>query len=280
MLREYGLEPLRERPDRDGQSYGEMAEALVGLAVPDREAVDLLVLAYAIPDIYPGRNLTAHLSRRCPGDPLAFALSDQGAAAPFTGLRVIREYARTGGLRRALLLVVEQASLPYDAGVPVAIPDGHTGVALLLGDVPGESQSSKPQTSKSQPPSGAVHLETVVTRAGLRDEELADEIDALCADSPRVTVILSAALAERAAVPAGVDRLRTASAGRPYTGIWWELSDELSAADGTPRRVVLGDYDPVQSCLCLAALEVDHVENAVPAGARSALMTESLHAGS
>src|SRR6185503_4965240 len=65
---------------------------------------------------------------------MAFAISDEGTAAGFTGLRLIREYARGGVYRRALLLVVEQAWLAYDPGVPVALPSGHTGVALLFGD--------------------------------------------------------------------------------------------------------------------------------------------------
>jgi 4-hydroxymandelate oxidase len=251
MLREYGLEPSRTESEPGGQTYSEMAEALIELAVPEREAVDLLVLAHAIPDINPGRNATAQLSARCPGTPLAFGLTDQGAAAPFTALRLIREYARTGGLRRALLLVLEQAELPYDTGVPAARPDGHSGVALLLGEA-----------SDSSPSAASIRLGTVVTRAGCRDEDFADELSILCTDAAPVTVILGAALADQPIAPTGIDRLRTAAAGRPYTGLWWELADELSKTDSTdntdntPRRIVLCDYDPVQSCLCLAALDV------------------------
>lgn len=257
-------------PARGGQSYSEMAEALLGLAVPEREAVDLLVLAYSIPDINPGRNLTAQLSRRCAGDPLAFAISDQGTAAAFTGLRLIREYARQTGLRRAVLLVVEQAELPYDPGVPVAIPDGHSGVALLFGDA----------SDGPRPSCGAVRLGTVATRAGLHEEALAEEVGSLCAAAPGATVILGAALAQKVTAPAAIDRVRTAPAGRPYTGVWWELADELSAANDAPRRVVLGDYDPIQSCLCLAVLDVGPVDEPAPVGARSALTAEPLHAGS
>src|SRR5437588_468556 len=38
-----------------GQSYGEMAEALIGSAVSADEPVDLLVLAFSIHDLRPGR---------------------------------------------------------------------------------------------------------------------------------------------------------------------------------------------------------------------------------
>src|SRR3954447_11341782 len=107
------LEPYRtgldlDLPERGGQSYGEMAEALIREAVPEGESVDLLVLAYSVPDITPGRATTTYLSHVCPGRPMAFAVSDQGNAAGFTGLRLIREYARRGDGQRALLLVVEQ----------------------------------------------------------------------------------------------------------------------------------------------------------------------------
>ena len=132
-----------------GQSYAEMAEALIELAVPAGEGVDLLVMAYAIPDITPGRATTTYLSHVCPGRPMAFAISDEGTAAGFTGLRLVREYARTGGARRALLIVVEQAWLAYDPGVPAALPSGHSGVALLFGDDDGIGENGMPA-----PPAG------------------------------------------------------------------------------------------------------------------------------
>src|SRR5260221_429306 len=100
LLQPYGLALKPGALEPDGQSYGEMAEALIELAVPAAEGVDLLVLAYAIPDIAPGRATTTYLSHVCPGGPMAFAISDQGTAAAFTGLRLIREYARSGGLRQ------------------------------------------------------------------------------------------------------------------------------------------------------------------------------------
>jgi hypothetical protein len=156
--------------------------------------------------------------------------------------------------------------------VPVAIPDGHSGVALVFGDASDAAPSSY----------GTTRLGTVLTRAGLRDDALAHEVGAACAASPGATLILGAALAEKVATPVGIDGLRTAPAGRPHTGIWWELAAELSAAHGTPRprHVVLGDYDPVQSCLCLAVLELSPADEPVPVGARSAARAEPLRAGS
>ena len=65
-----------------------MAEAVIARAVLPGEDVDLLVLAYAIPDITPGRATATYLSHICPGNPLAFAICDQG-----TGRRVHRAAA-------------------------------------------------------------------------------------------------------------------------------------------------------------------------------------------
>src|SRR4029078_6392134 len=81
---------LREgsRDAVDGHSYGEMAEALIRAAVPEDEPVDVLVLAFAVPDVRPGRSTPAYLSLICPGNPMAFAVCDQGPAAAFTGLRL------------------------------------------------------------------------------------------------------------------------------------------------------------------------------------------------
>lgn len=248
MLRAHGLDPSPEDRDRVGWSYSDMATALIERTVPAQESIDLLVLAYAIPDVNPGRNMAALLSGRCPGKPLAFGLTDQGVAAPFTALSLIREYARTAGLRRALLLVVEQAALPYRASDAAAIPGGHTGVALLLGDCPQEPDSACP-----------LRLGQVFTQVGIREEAIEQEIKTLCAERSGSTVIFGPSLSQWAeqaggTVSAGAGRVRVARRGRPLTGLWWELADELDAHDGSPRSIALCDYDAVQGCVCLAVL--------------------------
>jgi 4-hydroxymandelate oxidase len=244
-----GLEPGALEPG--GQSYGEMAEALIKLAVPEGESVDLLVLAYAIPDITPGRATATYLSHVCPGRPMSFAVSDQGTAAGFTGLRLIRDHARSGGPRRALLLVVEQAALPYDPGVPVAVPAGHSGVALLLGDLSETSDTPDPAGRSGS----AARLEAVSVYPALAADALADQVGALFAGATGSTAILGAALAAQVPAPTGPSQVRVASAGQPYTGVWWELAGALAEADvGTPR-IQLADYAPEAQYLCFAAID-------------------------
>ncbi|MFF1871217.1 hypothetical protein [Streptomyces sp. CB03911] len=262
LLHPYGreLDPDALGPEAvscDGQSYGEMAETLIDAIVPAGEAVDLLVLAHAVPDITPGRATTTCLSHVCPGTPMALAVSDQGAASAFTALRLVDAYARSGGLRRALLLVVEQDSLPYDPGVPVVVPAGSRGVALLFGEPsPGERVATVSRV--------ATH---VLAADSLPGVALAAELGGLGglgelggpgdgSAKGTVTAILGATPAAAAAHrwPAG---LRFADVGQPATGVWWDLAGELAELSTGPRRVVLADYDAGPHHLSLATVALD-----------------------
>lgn len=164
-----------------GHSYGEMAEQLVSEVVAADERVDLLVLAFSIHDLRPGRPTAAYLSSVTPGAPMAFAVCDQGPAAAFSGLRIAREYASLATVRRALVIVVEQASLPYDCPVPV--PSGHQGVALLLGEC---AMPVATLTDLRQHPG--------VASAGVADLAAA-ELKDLADGRPEVRLVLSDALA-------------------------------------------------------------------------------------
>jgi hypothetical protein len=245
MARPYGLEVpaalFGEPPSPAlGQSYGEMAEALIGLAVPADEPVDLLVLAFSVHDLWPGRPTAAYLSHITPGAPMAFAICDQGSAAAFSGLRTVREYASSAGIRRALLIVVEQAALPYSS--PVPLPAQHRGVAMLYGD------GARPQariTGLRQHP-GVQPGEAAGLAAG--------DLKELAAGHHEVGLVLSDALAAVWTAPAA-GRVRVMPPGQPSTGVWWGLIDEVAGVAGRPGLLVAADYDPGLRYLCLTALE-------------------------
>jgi hypothetical protein len=226
LTRPFGAEP---RPELSGHSYGEMAKALVMAIVPAAEPVDLLILAFSIHDMWPGRATATYLSHICPGAPMSFAICDQGSAAPFTGLRVIRDF----GSRRALLIVVEQAALPYDS--TATPPAAHRGVAMLYGDGEGSPVAGIRQHSDVAP--DAV--------PGLAAVGIAE----LSANYRDVRVVLSAGLA--AAWPGHPDHT-VVPPGQPTTGVWWRLAGELAGA----RGVVIGaDYEPELGYLCLVGVE-------------------------
>ncbi len=230
-----------EPPSPDlGQSYGEMAQALIGLAVSAEEPVDLLVLAFSIHDLWPGRQTAAYLSHLTPGAPMAFAICDQGPAAAFSGLRIASEYASSTAIRRALLIVVEQAALPYSS--PVTLPSQHRGVAMLFGD--GAMPQARVAALRQHPgvPSGGA--------AALAAADLAE----LAAGHHEVGLVLSAALAAVWAAPAA-GRVRVMPPGQPCTGVWSGLIDELASDAGHPDLLVAADYDPDLRYLCLTAFE-------------------------
>ena len=291
LLRPYGRAPDPDAlgpgaPRRGGQSYGEMAEALIRATVPPGEAVDLLVLAYSLPDITPGRATTTYLSHVCPGTPMAFAVSDQGAAGAFTALRLVDAYARSGGLRRALLLVVEQDWLPYDPGIPVATPAGSHGVALLFGEPqPGERVARVSRVATRTLPTDSPGAALAAELGVLGHPEGPVPVTAILGGTPEAA-ILGGTPEAGAGPPAGAahplpEGLRFADAGQPGTGVWWELAGELvggpvggpvdvtadSTADPTapvtarptaaPRRLLLADHDAGSRHLSLATIDLD-----------------------
>jgi hypothetical protein len=259
LVRPYDLDL---HPNGAGHSYGEMAAAVITDLVAPGQAVDLLVLAFAIPDVRPGRATATYLSHLVPGSPLAFAICDQGSAAGFTGLRLIGEYARTGACQRALLLVVEQSSLPYRTGLPVEVPAGHTAVGLSF-DATGPIEVGPVYQYPDAGPERATAL-------------LIEALTAAAAGAggggsgpDEVIVVADAYLADRLTASAAdlAGQIRQVPPGRPYTGAWWELAGVLDlggrpAAPGPAppeaagsRRVVVACHDRHLRYLCLSIVD-------------------------
>jgi hypothetical protein len=237
MTRPYAIEVAAELT---GHSYGEMAEPLIAELVCPDEPVDLLVLSFSGHDLRPGRPTAAHLSHVTPGSPLAFAVCDQGSAAPFSGLRIAREYACTAGVRRALLIAVEQAVIPYQC--QARLPSEHRAVAMLFTD---SGPSRARVTDVCQHPD--VPPEQV---AGLA----AAEAVRLSTGDHKVTLVLSDSLAEVWSVPPR-GRVRVMPASQPFTGVWWGVIDELNASTGDRILLIAADYDPGLRYLCLTVFE-------------------------
>ena len=235
LTRPYGV-PLREDLLREGvgHSYGEMAEGLLREALPDGDPVDLLVLAFAIPDVRPGRSTAVHLSRFCAGSPLAFAVNDQGPSAAFTALRIVRDYQRTGGCRRGVVLLVEQASLHYTPPVPVQVPDHHSAVVLVC------EESDRAELT--------VYQESMAS-ARSAAESVAERLALL---GPEGVLVAGAGLD----LPAdGRARTVVAPAGQPTTGVWSELAAGLPGWREQQRPVLVADHDPVLGRLGLVEFD-------------------------
>jgi hypothetical protein len=229
-----------------GQSYGEMGEALVTALVRADEPVDLLVLAFSVHDLYPSRATAAHLSHVCPGAPMSFAICDQGSAAAFSGLRIAGEYATSAGCERVLLIVVEQAGIPYPTAA--ALPARHQGVAMLFGAA--SARPARVVGVRQHPAVGA----------GDAAELAAAQLAEMSAGRRDVRLVLGDGLAAVWRAPAqGCGRrarVRAAAPGQPSTGVWRELAAELADDTARPGLVVAADYDPGLRYLCLTAIEL------------------------
>jgi 4-hydroxymandelate oxidase len=256
-----GLQSPVEVSPEQGQSYGEMAEPLIGALVAADQPVGLLVLAYSIHDLQPGRATATYLSSVCPGTPVSFAISDQGSAAAYSALRIVRDYP-AGGSTRSLVIVLEQAALPYGDGT--GLPAQHRGVALLFEDGPVENgpvengpvenrHSENGIVGGTKP--GTARLAALVQRPSLAATAVAGQAAAdlaeLAAGYPEVRLVLSRALAAEWPEHPGD---AVGPADQPATGVWWQLLDEL--ATGRPGLLVAADYDPELGYLCLAAFEL------------------------
>jgi hypothetical protein len=243
LIRPYGLALRADTLDRGlGQSYGEMARDLL----PD-QPVDLIVYAFAVPDVMPGRPTAAYLSHLCPGEPLALAVCDQGVAAPYTALRLIGAYADGDRCKRALLVVVEQAAQHFLLPAPAAMPARHAAVTLLF-----STDGAAGRTVVHQ------HPDTDPARAA---ELLPAELAALAADRDDVTLIAGPGLSAevptaRTAAASVAAQVIVTPAGQPCTGAWRELADGLPGWRSAGRLVLLADYEPVLRYLCLFAIDV------------------------
>ena len=205
-------------------NYHDMVRTVVQELGPALADVDLVITVDGSPDCqhqsFPGALLTELL----PGDPLMMGISEQGVAGPFTALRVAHQQLRSGGARRALVLVMEQSTLPPDDAAVCPVRD--VAVALLLG------------------PDGTVGLDAptlTVTRTG----------PAAWPDTDAGSVVVGAAVPDP---PEGVP-VRRAEPDHPCAGVWLALAD-LLAAEPPAGRVLVVDRDPVRPYQCAITLTV------------------------
>ncbi|MFD5559815.1 hypothetical protein [Kitasatospora griseola] len=218
LVRPYGL-PLREDllAEGAGYDYGEMAAGLIEQALPGGEPADLLILAFSSPDVLPAAPSSLRLSRHCPGQPTAFAVCDQGSATAFAALRIAAAHHRTGGCRRAVIVLAEQSALHYRPAEPVELPAEHRAVVLVCEEAPGEGMRVRQQAE----PDSAQALRSVL-----------DEHRRL---GPGAGLLLAADLAS-GDTPEGA---RAARPGQPFTGVWSLLADRLPG----PGPLLVADHD-------------------------------------
>ncbi|MFD5433917.1 hypothetical protein ACFWJ4_17405 [Kitasatospora sp. NPDC127067] len=213
LVRPYGL-PLREDllGEGVGHSYEELAAGVLREALAEDEPADLLILAFDTPDVRPGAPSSLALSRSVPGGPLAFAVCDQGGAAAFTALRLAAGHQRTGGCRRAVVVLAEQTALHYEPPGPVPLPERHAVVVLVCEEAPGEGLAVRQARGATSP------AESVRAAAG----EL----------GPEAALLLGPGFGPPEPPPA-----------QPFTGLWAELAEHLPQWRAAGRPALLAGFD-------------------------------------
>jgi hypothetical protein len=210
---------LSYQPVESGVTFTAMAGEL-HMDLELTEQVDLAVVAHSTPDLDCRLSAATYLSEALPNGPLVFALSDSGTCAPFTALQLAGDYARRHGYQRAIVLVLDQATLPYEVSGPA--PLGNAGVAVLL-------------------ESGGPSALSVLHEVGVREADLPGAVDAvlgsLVGPGSLATVITGAGIDPALVRHDGP--VLTGAPGFPCTSAWSLLAAHGVSAD----PVVLIDYD-------------------------------------
>ncbi len=222
-------------------SYHDMVRRVVRELGPLLTGVDLVITVDASPDCRHQSLPGCLLSDLIGGDPLMLGVSEQGIAGPFTALRIATDRMRAGLSRRALVLLMEQSTLPPEHGV--VLPSRDTAVALLLA------------------PDGALPLSRpIITVTGVVPDSPSP--DALAgpavpdpvADSP-VALVFGAGLSDVAPDRDGATVIR-ADDGHPCAGVWLALARYLEQGAPSGGSVLVADRDPVLPYLCGVRLTV------------------------
>lgn len=196
-----------------------------------------------MPDFDTRLSAASYLTEALPGDPLAFAVGEQGDAGPHTALRLAAQYARQGQGRQVLITIMDQTTVPSDPLPPRQGEDARdSAVALLLAeDGPGAPLSVRQESA----------LGAVGARA-LLAEALAGPLSGSAAPA----VILGPGFDARRDLPAGFSgEVLIPSPEFPCTGAWAVLTEQLPRWTGSGGRVVVADYEPEVGQLSLSTAD-------------------------
>ncbi|MBQ1026062.1 hypothetical protein [Micromonospora sp. C95] len=231
LLASYGL-PAPDHFAAAGRvTFTELVAALLSDLGAQLSPFDLALMTSVTSDSELGWPM-CYLRHVLPDTGLAFAVADQGVVAPFTALHLAVQRVRTGGARRVLLVMLDQAALLHDGQVPDRMRvEGNAGVALALdaSDTGGAAVSAV--HSRRVDRSDVAGLWTRLVGQARDSSDLA--ITAVCGLGLLDTLPASPP-AETAAPAPGV----------PCTGIWQTFLTRLPQWRTTGRRLLLADYDP------------------------------------
>jgi hypothetical protein len=201
-----------------GHSFVSMTEDLIAARTTPLPDLDHVLLAFQTPDLHVGEAAGCYLTEHCPGHPQSLGVSEQGAGAPFTALRIADAMVRSGALDRGLLFVLDQTTPLVEPG---EVPDIHRDAGVMI-DLGGAGDVEVVENTHQRTDRPALAL------ADLRDRH---------GDMP---VVVGTALA--ACLPLKdllSPRLTVAPADYAVTSVWFALA----ALWPLTGPVLLADYD-------------------------------------
>lgn len=268
---EFGVEIDTTLPGNHN-SYSYLSTRL--LAQLTSEPPDLVVIAHALPDCGQSTSISGHVQRYLSGEPMIFAISEQGRTTAFTALRMALALARTGTYQRIAVLALDQGTIafpPDPALTGLDFATDHTVGLLLTSDGRDELTALRQLTGISADSSSSGSADSHSALTAILTTELVKSAVPAIADRELVFVLgdgltdkkLGGELTEEldrsadlAELYRGRYRIRQAPTGQLCTAVWSELARELNRSDAAERTVVAAEYDRELGYLSLLRLDV------------------------
>ncbi|MFJ6215758.1 hypothetical protein ACIQGZ_20865 [Streptomyces sp. NPDC092296] len=216
-------------PGGTGNTFATMSRELVEALGPDAAEIQVAVVGHVTPDLDCRSAATTYLSDAWPAGPLAFGVSEQGCCTPLTALRLAQAYAARHGLERALVLLLDQATLPYETGRRLA---GDAGIALLLNRT------------------GTLAVPEPRVLPGVAAERVRDTLAEQLADIGPTTLLVGPGIDPDRDLPAGSAAHRSAT-GFPAVGLWADLAASAELPLRRPAALIDRDPDSGDLAICL-----------------------------
>ncbi|WP_051450887.1 hypothetical protein [Actinospica robiniae] len=257
-----------------------VTQALAALNVPAAPPPDLVVIAHALPDCDLATSVAGHVQQLLTGQPMVFAVTDQGRTTAFAALRAAGALARGGGYQRIAVLALDQGTIAYrDPALADLDPSTDHAVGMLF-TAEGLAELTALRTLPEVEPDQvgtvlATELAKIAPSAWPEDQgpvrspfRPAEPV-LILGHGPR-TGRLADELPDPGELP-GPWRVRQAAPGRICTRVWTELAAELAAAPDQrkDRLTVVAEYDQELRYLALVSFNLRAVADPPGQGAPS-----------
>ena len=207
-------------------TYTDLAEAALRSADVPPGTPDLVVVAYAMPDLHPLKTVSSHLNHLLGGTARSFAVSEYGLAAPYAALRIAAAYARSGRCSSLALFVLEQTTLPYHD-------------SFLDGRDLADSAAYLHFAADGGSPVGPIGS---VDSVGY-GEALADLLATVIPAAGR-SLVVTGPWTDPAVVAAAESPVHRVAPGSYATGVWTDLARHHAEWSARFDAIVLCDTDP------------------------------------